>query len=80
MAGGAGTDCARALLAAALFAGDPRAARGDSEDAVRAGQAKEVPEDFPRFVVPGSEKQMESLRAAVLAALPAGRPVDPALG
>jgi len=28
-----------------------------------ASQAAPVPEDFPRFIVPGHDKEMESLRA-----------------
>src|SRR5678816_4755106 len=43
------------LAASMLFSDLPLALFGSEADAVPADQVKEIPEDFPRFVVPGFE-------------------------
>ena len=51
------------LLAASLFvASTTSAMSGSNEDDIPPGLSKEVPDDFPRFVVPGFEQYMDSLR------------------
>jgi hypothetical protein len=53
---------AATLLASLIFIDTCLSVPGSETDTVPSIQLKEVPEDFPRFIVPGSEQDMDALR------------------